>query len=91
MSNQNQNQFNLENDFIAQQLERNIKRRRVAKKLARMRYKPIYRNQWSYKLRNRFIKNKVIDHYFCFMSQNEQEVEASEGLETWYKKYKSTS
>ena len=72
MSDQNQNQFNLENDFIAQQLERNIKRRRVAKKLARMRYKPIYRNQWSYKLRNRFIKNKVVDHFFWSHKMNKK-------------------
>lgn len=90
MSEQNPHRFNLEYDFFSQQFERNIKRRRVAKKLARMRYKPIYRREWSYKLRNRFVFNKVVDHYFFLESQNEQEVEASEGLEEWYKKYKST-
>ena len=87
---QNLIQSNLEYDFDAQQRERTIKRRRLAKKLARMRYKPLYRLQWLYELRSRNVKKKVIDHYFCLMSQRYQEFEAKQGLEEWYKKNHST-
>ena len=90
MSDRNENQYDYLANFYAQRLERNIKRRRVAKKLARMRYKPIYRLEHPYKLRNRLISKKVVCSYFFLQDQWEQEDEASEGLEEWYKKYHST-